>query len=103
MKRKNKHCIERKKECSKSNRMVLIHSNVSKRMILIHLNVNKFFKKQRTNTLCCFANRRSFDESSNNLDERFFLKKIEVIGKFIGRFLPLTNVEGQSKVWVNIN
>ena len=38
MKRKNKHCMERKKGLSGSNRIILIHSNVS-----------KFFKKKHTN------------------------------------------------------
>ena len=45
MERKNKHCMERKKGRSGSNRMILIHLNVNNRMILIHLNVSKFFKK----------------------------------------------------------
>ena len=58
MKRKNKHCMERKKGRSGSNQMVLIHSNVI-----------KIFKKQHTNTLHCFANIRSLDESSNIMDE----------------------------------
>ena len=102
MKRENKHCIERKKGVPESNRMVLIHSNVSKEMTLIHSNISKFFKKQHTNTLGCFANRRSFNESSNSIDEKFFLKKIELT-RFIGRFLPFTNIEGQSKEWANIN
>ena len=38
MKRKNKHCIERKKGCSGRNRMILIHSNVS--------NITSFVYKQ---------------------------------------------------------
>ena len=59
MKRKIKHCMEGKKGRSGSNRMILVHLNVSNPIILIHLNVNKFFKKQHTTTLHCFANRRS--------------------------------------------
>ena len=62
---------------SGANRMILIHSNVSNQMILIHSNVSKLFKKQ-ANTLYCFANRRSFDESSNSMDQKFFLKKIKL-------------------------
>ena len=58
--------------------MILIHSNVSNLMILINSNVRKFLKKQHTNTLYCFVNRRSFDQSSNSIDEKSFLKKIEV-------------------------
>ena len=42
------------------------------------------------------------DYSSNNMDEKIFLKKREVT-KFIGRFLPLTIIERQSKEWVNVN
>ena len=81
--------------------MILIHSTVSTRMILIHSNVSKFFKKQH-NKVYCFANRRSLDESSNSMDEKFFPKKIEV-RRFFGRLLPLTTIKGQSKEWVNIN
>ena len=51
--------------------------NASNRMILIHSNVSKFFKKQHRPMLYFFANRRSLDESSNSMDEKFFLKKIE--------------------------
>ena len=40
MKRKNKHCMERKKGSSESNRMMLIHLNLRNWMVLIHLNVN---------------------------------------------------------------
>ena len=36
------------------------------------------------------------------MDEKLFLKKIEVT-KVIGRLFPLTTIEGQSKEWVNIN
>ena len=43
--------------------------------------------------LQCFANRSSLDESSNSMDEKFFLKKIEVT-RFIGRLLALTTIEG---------
>ena len=43
--------------------------------MLIHSNVNKFFKKQPTNTLYFFENRRSLDESSNSMDEKFFSKE----------------------------
>ena len=77
MKRKNKR-MERKKRRSVISNRILIHSNVSNRMILIHSNVSKSFKKQHTNTLDCFANRRSLDKTSNSMDEKFFLKKIEV-------------------------
>ena len=80
--------------------MILIHSTVSTRMILIHSNVSKFFKKQHK--VYCFANRRSLDESSNSMDEKFFPKKIEV-RRFFGRLLTLTTIKGQSKEWVNIN
>ena len=51
--------------------------NASNRMILIHSNVSKCFKKQHRNMLYFFANRRSLDESSNSIDEKCFLKKIE--------------------------
>ena len=79
-----------------------IHLNASNQMILIHSNVSKFFKKQHTNTLHCFANRYSLDESSNSMDKKFFLKNIEVT-RFIGRLLPLTPLEGQSQESVNKN
>ena len=82
--------------------MILIHSNVSNRMILIDLIVSKFFKKQHTNTLYRFTNRRSLDESSNSMDEKFFLKKMQVT-RCIGRLFPLITIEEQSKDWVNIN
>ena len=72
-KRKNKHCKERKKGGSVISNRILIHSNVSNRMILIHSNVSKSFKKQHTNTVHCFAKGRS-----NSMDEKVFLKKIEV-------------------------
>ena len=72
MKRKNKHCMQRKNGRSGSNRMILIYLNVSNRIILFQSNVSKFFKKQHTNTLYCFANRRSLDESSNRMDEKVF-------------------------------
>ena len=58
--------------------MILIHPNVSNRIMLIHSSVNKFFKKQNTNMLHCFVNRRSSDESSDSMDKKSFLKKIEV-------------------------
>ena len=58
--------------------MILIRSNVSDRMKLIHSNVGKILKKQHISTFYYFANRRSFDESSNSMDDKFFLKKIEV-------------------------
>ena len=35
------------------------------------------------------------------MGEKFFLKKLEVT-IFIGRLLPLTTIEKQSKEWVNI-
>ena len=54
---------ERKKGRSGSDRMILVHSNV-----------RKFFKKQSTNTLYCFASRHSLDESSNSMNENFFSK-----------------------------
>ena len=83
MKRKNKHCMERKKKgCSGSNRMILIHSNVSNRMILLHL--------------YWFANRPSLDESSSIMNEKVFLQKVEVTIS-IGRLFPLTTTEGQSR------
>ena len=62
------HYMERKKGRSRSNRMILINSNVS-----------KFFKKQHNNTLYSFLNRRSLAESSNSMDETFFLKKTEFL------------------------
>ena len=83
MRRKN--CLETKKRRSGSNR-ILFHSNVSNRMILIHSNVSKSFKKQRNNTLYCFANRSSLDKNSDNMDEKFFLKKIEVARFFGDRY-----------------
>ena len=58
--------------------MILTHWNVSNQMLLIHSNVSKFFKKQHTNTFYCCVNRRSLHKSSNSMDEKFFLKKIEV-------------------------
>ena len=67
--------------------MILVLSNVSNPMVLIHSNVSKFLKKENINMLYCFANRRSLDESSNSMDENFFLKKIEVT-KFIGGCSP---------------
>ena len=75
MERKNEHCMERKKGRSGSNRTIQFHLNVSNQMMLIHSNVNKFFKKQPTNTLYCFENRRTLDESSNSMDEKFFSKE----------------------------
>ena len=54
--------------------MMLIHPNVSNRMILIHSNVSKSFK-QRTNTLHCFARRRILAESCNNMDGEDFSKE----------------------------
>ena len=51
-------------------------------MMSNHLNVSKFFLKH-TNTLHCFANRCSLDESSNSIDETFFLKKIEVTSIYV--------------------
>ena len=63
--------MERKKGRSGSIR-ISIHSNVSNRMILIHSNVSKSFKKQHSNALCCFANRRGFDESKNSISLMFF-------------------------------
>ena len=36
-------------------------------MILIHSNVSKFYEKQNTNMLYCFANRRSLDEKIQDL------------------------------------
>ena len=74
----------------------------SNQIILIHSNVSNILKKQCTKTLYCFANRRSLDESSNSMDEKLFLKKIEV-SRFVGGLFPLTTMEGQSKEWVNIN
>ena len=54
---------ERKKGRSGSDRMILVHSTV-----------RKFFKKQRTDMLHCFASRHSLDESSNSMNEKFFSK-----------------------------
>ena len=45
MERKNKHCMERRKGRSGSNRMILIYSNKINQTMLIHSNVSKFFKK----------------------------------------------------------
>ena len=45
-----------------------------RKMILVHSNVRKFFKKQRTDMLHCFASRHSLDESSNSMNEKFFSK-----------------------------
>ena len=84
--------MERKKGRSGSNR-VSVHSNVSNQILLTIANVSKSFKKQHTNTLHCFENKYSLDESSNSMDEKFFLKKIEVT-RFIGRLLALTTIEG---------
>ena len=36
------------------------------------------------------------------MDEKFFLKKIEVT-RFIGRLLHLATIKGQSKEWVSIS
>ena len=60
---------KQKKERSESNQRILIHSSVS------------FLKN---NILTRFANIRSLDESSNSMDEEFFLQKIEVT-RWIGR------------------
>ena len=64
--------MERRKGRSGSNRMIQINLNVRNRMILIHSVVRKFFEKQHTNTLYCFENRHSLDESSDHMDEKFF-------------------------------
>ena len=69
----------------------------SNRMILIHSNVIKLFKNN-TLTLYCFANRSSLDESSNSMDENFFLKKIEAT-RFIRISFPLTTIVAQSEEW----
>ena len=53
---KKNRCMERKKRHSGSNWLTFIHSKVS-----------KFLKKQHTNTLYCFANRRSLSERSNSI------------------------------------
>ena len=91
-----------KKGRSENNQMILIHSNLNNRIILIYSNVSKSFKKQHTNMLYCFANRRSLDESSNSIDEKFFLNKIEIT-RFIRSLFSLTTRERQSKKWVNRN
>ena len=78
-----------KKGRSESNR-ILIYSNVSTRMISIQSNMRRFFKKQHTNTLYCLANRRSLGESSDSMNDNFFLKKIEVT-RLIRRFSPLNH------------
>ena len=62
MKRKNKHCMKRKKQRSGCNRMIFIHSNVC-----------KFFKKQHTVMLYSFANRCTLDQSTNSMNKKFFL------------------------------
>ena len=95
-KEKIKIVCKEKKGRWESNPMMLLYSNESNRMILIHSNISKFFKKQHTNTLCCFANRRSLEECSKSMDEKFFLKKIEVT-RFIGRLFTWTTIEGQSE------
>ena len=64
--------------------MILNHLNVSNRVIIFHSNVSMSFKKQHTNTLYCFANRGSLDESSNSMDEKFFLKKIDPRNHYTG-------------------
>ena len=59
--------------------MISIQLNVSNQMRLIYSNVSKFFKKEQSNMLYCFTNsRRSLEESSDSMHEKFFLKKIEV-------------------------
>ena len=88
--------MERKKGRSGSSRIILIHSNVSNQMMmLIHSNVSKFFKKQHTNSLYCFAKSRSLDESSNSTDEKFFLKGIEI--KSICVFKKVKNIKKNRK------
>ena len=82
--------MKRKKGSSGSNKMILLHSNVS-----------KYFKKQHTNTVYCFASRHSLGENSNNTNESF-LKKAEA-ASFIGKLFLLTTIEGQPKACVNIN
>ena len=73
MKRKNKHCIEKKGTFKNySNDVKLIHSNVSNRVILIHSNIRKFFKKQHTSMLYCLANRRSLNDNINTMDREVF-------------------------------
>ena len=62
-------------------------------MILIHSNARKFFKKQHTNTLYCFAIRLSLDDSSKSMDEKLFLKKIEVTA-FIGILSLIRRMSG---------
>ena len=61
---KEKINIVWKKKHSRSNPLVLIHSNV-----------RKFFKKQHTNMLCCFKNRLILDESTNSMNEKNFSKE----------------------------
>ena len=91
-----------KKGRSENTQMILIHLNLNNRIILIPSNVSKSFKKQHTNMLYYFANRRSLDESSNSIDEKFFLNKIEIT-RFIRSLFSLTTRERQSKKWVNRN
>ena len=74
--------MEIKKRRLGSNPLRFIHLNVSNEMMLTHSNVSKFLKKQHTNTLYCFASRRSLDKSSNSMNEKIFLKKIEVTSIF---------------------
>ena len=100
---KIKQNIVWKKRTFRNNQMILIHSNLNNRIILIHSNVSKSFKKQHTNMLYCFANRRSLDESSNSIDEKFFLNKIEIT-RFIRSLFSLTTRErdNQKSGWIEI-
>ena len=45
MERKIKYCMERKEGYSGSNRMILIHSNISNQTMLIYSSVSKFLKR----------------------------------------------------------
>ena len=71
--------MERKKGRSGSNRMILIHSNVSNQMMmLIHSNVSKFFKNN-TLTRCTVLQTVVVWTSVVTVRmRRFFLKEIEI-------------------------
>ena len=71
MKRKNKHYWKKKEDVQEVKKWIYLFK-YKYSMILIHLNVSTFFKKQHTDTLHNFANRRSLDESSNSMEESIF-------------------------------
>ena len=73
------------------NRIILIHSNVRKSN-----DIDSFKCQKVNNTLQCtvFQTDVVWMRAVNSMDEKFFLKKIEVT-KFIGRLFP----SGQSKIF----